>query len=374
MAFAGERMAMARHGWLGFCQRGTGGEPLPGVALPQLLARGTLLAEFALERGQKGPLPLVHMASREGWPRLLSLALSGDGRLILHQRQGLALATVSLAAADLLGAGGQFRLSYGWDAPARQSLLTLEALDRGAIRQAAGLNPLPLPQADLVALLAGHGAAAQAGALLWLAFNDGAVPVGPGAAFAPSTPIETPDGPRPAAEIRAGDRVQTTDAGAQEVLWSGSLALPALGALAPIRLGAGRFGRSRDLWVLPQTRIATHDTTIEYLFGTESVLVEARHLVDGASACHIERPGVLTWHGILLRGHHLLVADGLHMESLYAGALAAAPELAATTALAALAALGQLPTHRRPVLRELRPYEAASLAAARARFHAPVAA
>ena len=226
----------------------------------------------------------------------------------------------------------------------------------------------------LLALLSGRGAAVHGGALLWLALSEQAVPVGPGAAFAPSTPVETPAGPRPAAQIRAGDLVHTADAGPQEVLWSGRVVLPALGSLAPIRLDAGRFGRSRDLWVLPQTRIAVADATVEYLFGVDSVLVEARHLVDGVSAIQIERAAVLAWHGLLLRGHHLLVADGQRFESLYAGALAAAPMLAATTALAEVATSGQLPTHRRTALRELRPYEAASLAAARARLHAPVAA
>lgn len=364
----------ARHGWLGLYRRGAGGHLLPGAALPPLLVRGTLLAEFMLERGQQGPLPLMHLATRAGWPRLLSLALTSDGRLMLRQRQGDTQAEVSLAAADLLGGGGRFRLTYLWDAPARRSLLTLESLDGGAIRQAAGASPLPMPQADVAALLSGRGAAVHGGALQWLALSEGAVPVGPGAAFAPSTPIDTPHGPRPAGQIRAGDLVQTADSGAQEVLWSGRIVLPALGALAPVRLSAGRFGRTRDLWVLPQTRIVVADATVEYLFGTDSVLIDARHLQDGVSASRIERAGVLAWHGILLRGHHLLMADGLRMESLYVGELASSPTLAATTALSDLAAIGQLPAHRRPALRELRPYEAASLAAARARFHAPVAA
>lgn len=366
--------AVAPHGWLGLVQRGVGGSALPGVALPQLLTRGTLMAEFTLNRGQSGPLPLVHLATHAEWARLFSLALTYDGRLMLRQRQGGAQAAVSLNAADLVEAGGNFRLTYGWDAPARQSLLTLEALDGGAIRQAVGRNPLPMPKTDLVAILAGQGAAAHGGALGWLGLGAGCMPVGPGAAFAPSTLIETPAGPRAAAAIRAGEQVLTADAGPQEVLWSGRLALPALGALAPVRLGAGRFGRTRDLWVLPQTRVVVADATVEYLFGADAVLVEARHLVDGVSASLIERPRVLAWHGILLRGHHLLVADGLRLESLYLGALASAPEIAATTALASLAATGGLPTHRRPTLRELRPFEAASLASARARFHAPVAA
>ena len=361
-------------GWLGLYQTGAGGGVLPGIALPPLLTRGTLVAEVTLDRGQIGPLPLMHLAMHADWPRLFSLALTFDARLMLRQRQGKTQAAVSLNAADLVAAGGHFRLTYSWDAPLRHSLLTLESLDSGTMRQAVGSNPLPIPRADLLAMLAGRGGAMHGGALRWFGLAGGRLPVGPGAAFAPSTPIETPQGPRPAATIGAGDLVQTADAGPQEVLWSGRLALPALGVLAPIRLDTGRFGRSRDLWVLPQTRIVIADASVEYLFGTDRVLTEARHLVDGICAVRVERPRVLSWHGILLRGHHVLVADGVGLESLYLGALAASPDLAATTAFAGLAATGALPIHRRPALRELRPFEAASLADTRARRHAPVAA
>ncbi len=365
---------VAAPGWLGMIQHGSGGHLVAGTVLPPLLTQGTLLAEFVLQRGQRGQVSLVHLVTDEDWPRLLSFEITAEGRFVVRQRQGEARASVSLDAAGLLGSGGRFRVSYRWQSPARRSLLTLESLDGGVIRQAAGVNPLPMPRQDLLALLTRTGAALQGAALDWLALSAALVPVGPGAAFAPATPIETPEGPRPAALIRSGDWVQTADAGAQQVLWSGRVALPTLGALAPVRLAAGRFTRNEDVWVLPHTRIAVRDAAVEYLFGTESVLVETRHLVDGVTASRIERPGVLGWHGILLRGHHLLMADGLHLESLYAGALSAAPELAATTALAGLAASGDLPTHRRPALRELYPYEAASLAGARAQLRAPVAA
>ncbi len=373
-AFPEAQCSAPQGAWSGLWQRGRGGSLLPGEVLPGLLARGTLMAEFVLERGQFGPLSLVHMATHADWPRLFSLAITTEGRLMLRQRQGDALAAVSLDAADLLAGGGALRVSFSWDAPAGQSVLTLESLDGGAMRQRAGANPLPLPAADLDALLTGHGAAVHCSALRWLGLARGQMPVGPGALFAPSTPLETPKGPRPAAQILAGDWVNTLDAGVQKVQWSGRVRLPALGALAPIRLSAGRFAKSTDLWVLPQTQVAVTDATVEYLFGTDAVLVEARYLVDQLSVTQIERPVVLSWHGILLRGHHVLIADGFGLESLFLGALAGAPELAATTALAPLVATGAAPLHRRPALRVLRPFEAASLAAARSRFHAPVAA
>ena len=106
----------------------------------------------------------------------------------------------------------------------------------------------------------------------------------------------------------------------------------------------------------------------------DEVLVEARHLVDGCTALQPDRPNVLGWQGVLLDGHHLLIADGCRLESLNAGRLARQPALAATTALADLAAIGALPEHRSPVRRVLEGFETRSLAAARSRSRSPVAA
>jgi hypothetical protein len=377
----GETARSPRHGtadvpdgaWLGFHRRGHRDAAPFETALPQLLARGTLMAEFTPAREEHGPLTLVHQAAQDGWPRQFALTLTADERIVLHQRQGQTHAELSLTTAGLISKGGRIRLNYHWDAPARLSQLTLEALDNGAVRQATGQCPLPLPRADIQTLLR-EGGDAHVGSLDWLAIARGNVPVGPGAAFAPSTPIETPQGPRPAASIHAGDWVQTADSGPQQVLWSDRICLPALGALAPIRLSARYFGHTQDLWVLPHTRVVVSGAAVEYLFGLENVLVEARHLVDDISAASAEHERALGWQGILLRGHHLLIADGVHIESLFAGGLAAAPEIAATTAFARLSATGQLPRHKRSVLRELCAYEAASLRASRVRARAPLAA
>jgi hypothetical protein len=361
-------------GWIGFRDFAHGSSALDPAAGPALVARGTLLAEFAVAQGQAGRLPLISHVGAGGTPRLFSVEIGADGRLVVLQRQGAAGAVLTLAAAAMLAEGGRMRLNYRWDAPANSSLLTLEALDKGLIRQAEGAAALALPRHDLLALLRGGPGTAHTDALGWMAVAQQPVPVGPGAAFAPSTPIATPEGTRAAGLIAAGDWVETADAGPQQVVWSGRLCLPALGRLAPVLLRAPYFGLARDLWVLPQTRIAVSGAAVEYLFGVDAVLVEARHLVDGITAETRQGPRALGWQGILLRGHHLLIADGARVESLFLGGLAAAPDLAATTALAGPAAAGVLPLHRRGVLRELCSYEAASLAAARARARAPLAA
>lgn len=370
----GTRTATANPGWLTAYRAGEPTVTLDQRPLPPLVARGTLLMEFTLMRGETDILPLLHLARQDGWPRFLSLSTTADGRIALIQRQGKAFHAISIDASDEIGAGGRMRLSWRWDGPERQSLLVLEALDQGSLRQQVGLDPLPMPRDDLETLLSGAGAARIGPRVDWLALGDHLHPAGPGACFAPATPIETPTGPRPASAIRTGDLVETADAGAQRVLWSGRISLPTMGALRPVRLCAPAFGQTRDLWVLPHHRLALSGSLVEYLCGEDEVLAEARHLVDGCTALQPDLPAALNWQGILLQGHHLLIADGCLLESLDPGILARRPALAATGALAEIADTGALPERTLPPRRILREYEARTLTAMRAQARGPVAA
>ncbi|MGO4853888.1 Hint domain-containing protein [Phaeovulum sp. W22_SRMD_FR3] len=380
------------NGWQGARLPEGGPYLLSTQPLPALLSTGSLMLEFTRERGALGTQPLLHHAHHSGWSRQLSLVLDHRGQLCAYHRQGVAQERLILPPGPEMAEGGTMRLSWRWDGPARHSSLTLEAPDHGVLRQHQGSAPIPLPAADARAVL-GHAGDGSAGAdtstrtappgdrsaglarlgpgVTWLALSDQAQPLGPGACFAPATRLNTPQGPRPAGNIRRGDWVETVDAGPQQVLWSGRMSLPALGGLAPIRLLAGHFGQAHDLWLHPQHRVAVSGAAVEYLFGQDAVLIEARHLVDGRSALRCESPRALVWQGVLLRDHHLLIADGCHVESLYLGNLATAAPLLAQGPMAGLA---DPPRHRRPVRPTLRDYEAQTLLAARAQSRAPYAA
>lgn len=352
-------------GWIAAHIAHRGAHRFDDHRLPELVAQGTLMLEFTLMRGEEAPLPLIHLNHCGDWQDFLSLQLDAEGRIVMAQRRGDAVHAVSLDATQERLAGGRMRLSWRWDGPDRESLLTLEALDLGTIRQQAGLAPLPLTRAEIVALVQGSGPATLGPRVDWLAIGDHLQPVGPAACFAPATPIETPEGLRPAAHLQAGDLVLTADAGPQPVLWSGRLTLPALGHLRPVKLCAPVFSKTRDLWVMPQHRVVLEGPAVDFLFGLDEVLIAAGDLVDGCAALQPDRPGLLSWHGILLEGHHLLIADGCKIESLHLGRLARQPFLAATTALAPLAKEGRLPLHRKPVRKIVHGYEAKTLASAR---------
>lgn len=369
-------------GWIAAHLPGEGAVTLGArETLPPQLGQGSLIAEVTLPPETRGPLTLVDLTGHGRAGQDLVIGLDAEGHLQLVQRQGRAFHALSIDIGAELTTGGRMRLTWSWDAPQGESLLTLEAVDRGTLRQRAGRAPLPVGREILRALVSGTATGPErvtgtrlAPFLDWLAFGDHRQPVGPGACFAPSTPIETPQGPRPAGSLRAGDLVETADAGAQRVLWSGRVALPALGSLRPVRLCPPTFGETRDLWLLPQHRVALSGPTLEYLLGKEEVLIAARHLVDGCTALQPARPAVLNWQGLLLEGHHLLIADGCRIESLYAGRLARQAPLAATTALADLARAGGLPEHGAPVRPVLSAFEAEILAAQRAQGRGPVAA
>ncbi|MEZ5716615.1 MAG: Hint domain-containing protein [Paracoccaceae bacterium] len=67
--------------------------------------------------------------------------------------------------------------------------------------------------------------------------------------FARGTLIETPAGPQAIETLKAGDLVNTLDAGPQTIRWIGGHSSAAIGPNAPIRIKAGTLGNVRDLWV-----------------------------------------------------------------------------------------------------------------------------
>ncbi|KFE33994.1 Hint domain-containing protein [Thioclava atlantica] len=354
-----------QHGWVAAHIAHRGSHRFTERRLPDLIARGTLMLEFSLMRGETMPLSLVHLA--QGAPRtdFLSLQFDREGRIVLTHRRGEAVHAISIDASRERLAGGLMRLSWRWDGPARESLLTLKSLGPGTIRQQAGTAPLPLTRGEFSAIAQGTGPAKIGPRVDWIALGDHLQPLGPAGCFAPSTPILTPDGPRPAAHLRTGDLVETADAGPQELVWAGRVSLPALGYLRPVKLCAPVFSENRDLWVMPQHRVALSGPSVDYIFGEEEVLIEAGDLVDGVAALQPDRPGVLSWYGLLLDDHHLLIADGCKLESLHIGRLARNPLLGATTALAELARDGRLPLHRKACRKIVRGIEARTLAEAR---------
>lgn len=128
-------------------------------------------------------------------------------------------------------------------------------------------------------------------------------------ALGPRTPIATPSGFVPATSLRPGDIVLTRDAGPRSVQRILRHRQPGLGAFAPIHLRAPYFGLGADLLVSGTQQIAFRGVEVEYLFGVEAVLAEARDLADGTRARLFPRPDHLVWIALDL-GTEALVLSG----------------------------------------------------------------
>jgi hypothetical protein len=143
--------------------------------------------------------------------------------------------------------------------------------------------------------------------------------------FTPGTRIETPDGPRPVEELREGDKVQTRDNGAEEILWIGSRRMTGarlfvMPRLRPIRFNPGALGVERpdqSLLVSPEHRMLLRGDVARDLFNTSEVLVPARDLVNGSTVTVDLAVREVTYVHLLLESHNILWANGVETESFH---------------------------------------------------------
>lgn len=332
--------------------------PLGGEGL---LTVGTLMAEFTMQADPEHGQVLFDRQGAHGWVRAFRLHLCSDGRLDLNLRQGPARASASLAMAPP-APGERLRITVSWDAPGRWGLITAENLDREMLFQADIAAPPPLPTGDARALL--DPVAYRGTAIRFVALSDRIEPVGLPAGFLRGTRIGTLAGPVAIEDLRAGDLLPTASGQLRKVLWMTRRDVPALGRFRPVRLRAPYFGLTGSVCVAPDHRMQLTRAEAEYLFGEDTVLIQARDLVDGRAAQRL--PGgtrTLTYYHILLDEHDCVESSGMWGESLFVGALARQPDMLLTTPLAGLPA-GQVPRHRHHAHAHLTSREAHSLSMA----------
>lgn len=147
-------------------------------------------------------------------------------------------------------------------------------------------------------------------------------PINPGdpvpPCFVRGTRILTPTGEVPVEELSPGDRVVTRDNGIQPLRWVGARRVRVTPAIAPVLIPAGALGQGwpvRDLRVSPQHRVMVSGRSAQLLFGTDSVLVAACHLLGDVIRRDMSRAEVEYFH-IMFDTHEIVYADGLPCESL----------------------------------------------------------
>ena len=143
--------------------------------------------------------------------------------------------------------------------------------------------------------------------------------------FTPGTHIATPEGPRLVELLREGDKVQTRDNGAQEVLWIGARRMSGarlfvMPQLRPVRIKAGALGIDRpeeELLVSPEHRMLIRGAAAQSLFNTPEVLVAARDLINGSTIVTDLAAREVTYVHLLLSNHQVLWANGVETESFH---------------------------------------------------------
>lgn len=162
--------------------------------------------------------------------------------------------------------------------------------------------------------------------------------------FTAGVRLATAKGQRPVEKLSVGDLVETADHGLQPIRWIGSRTLDAVDLAAnprlqPIRIRKGALGDrlpKRDLLVSPQHRMMVRSAVAQSLFGTDEVLVAAKHLtaLEGVEvALDVTE---ITYVHLLFDRHEVVYAEGAQSESLYTGeqALRAVGEAARAEILA----------------------------------------
>lgn len=143
--------------------------------------------------------------------------------------------------------------------------------------------------------------------------------------FAKGTMIDTPNGRKAVEELQEGDRIQTKDDGAQEILWRGSrrmsgARLYAIPSLRPVRIRAGAFGGDMpepDLIVSPEHRVLIKGRAAMALFSTPEVLVSARDLINDNSVLVDHSLREVTYVHLMLPRHQVVWANGVETESFH---------------------------------------------------------
>ena len=140
--------------------------------------------------------------------------------------------------------------------------------------------------------------------------------------FVAGTRIATPDGPRTVETLGAGDLVLTRDAGAQPLLWAGGERAVVWGQRLPVCIEPRIFDNASRLCVSPNHLILLEGPLCEVLFGEPEVFAAAQDLLTHPGVWQERKARAVSYHHLLLDGHHIILAEGTATETLMPGPMA----------------------------------------------------
>lgn len=136
--------------------------------------------------------------------------------------------------------------------------------------------------------------------------------------FAPETPIQTPDGWRRADSLCDGDQVMTYQ-GPRRLIWTAQRRVAAHNSInAPVVIPSGVLGARAVIRLSPLHRVMVSSPIAQLLFGSQHVLLAARHLLDRPHVRQRKQPTINYVH-LMTRRHTALRCPGLWCETFQAG-------------------------------------------------------
>ncbi|WP_323038290.1 Hint domain-containing protein [Gemmobacter sp.] len=257
----------------------------------------------------------------------LSASFAEIERVQLGQGDDTVLATSGLGPASVGGGAGTDTLTIGGQ-PVNRADITLDDTASGTFSPGNGAPAISFGPGHAMTLsqvlgsyktgaiqITGSNLSGSVGDLSFDGFETINVDI---ICFCRGTRIATATGDRPVEDLRPGDLVLTRDHGLQPLRWAGGSRRLAAGALAPVRIGAGALGNTRDLRVSPQHRMLVDGWQVGLLFGEDEVLVPAISLVNGTTVTRDEG-GIVEYFHLLFDRHEILLSDGAPSESFHPG-------------------------------------------------------
>lgn len=327
------------------------------------LGRGSIMLEARISADARPQMLIDFQRAQSGSVGLSVQSLPRGGLVLVLSQGGDILHEVLRPKAE--SRTETLRVTLSWDMERGMGRLSAAPPESDLVDTVSFRPEFAFGFADLLAMVTAAGASADGDTLRYLAISDRAEPVGPLPTLAPSVPVETALGRRPVGGLRRGDLVRNASGELEPVLHVVRHRVPALGAFRPVRIRAPYFGLMQDIVVAPNQRLLVGGPEVEYIFGREGVLIPASTLLSGFAAGVEPAPRFVDYVQLVLPRHDAVHIPEAALETLYLGRLRRRPEALQRSALAGIDR-SLLPEHHRASYQVLRPFEAITLAEARA--------
>lgn len=253
------------------------------------------------------PLRLWHGASDGDNAVSLYLMPNGAVRLV-HGEIDLCTAPDTLRAGETLG------VRYTTCADGREDVFEVTNYDQDRVQtQRSGLACIA-SLADALPRSEGFLSIAHVAAVA-----SSAVPRTdlPGAEY--GALVSTVNGPRRIETLRPGDDLLDNCGASHPLRWIEARPRLCLGRTAPISLRSPYFGLTRNLVVTPQTRLLQTGPVVDYLCGTEAVLVSAADMVSGHAVQRDRSQPMRIFYHMMLDDPACIRVDNCPMETAHLG-------------------------------------------------------